>query len=144
MAKDILPTFRMHILGSSCIWRFHTFFMVCFCNYDLQTFNLPALSNRKKGPWFRSSIFYCFFSKTMRIVVKWTIWNALLYIFIMLFLLFSRQVMSYSFATPWTVACQPPLSMGFPRQQYWRGFPFPSHIFIIQIFYTHTHIYLIF
>ena len=24
-------------------------------------------------------------------------------------------------ATPWTVACQAPLSMGFPRQEYWSG-----------------------
>ena len=24
-------------------------------------------------------------------------------------------------ATLWTVACQAPLSMGFPRQEYWRG-----------------------
>ena len=30
------------------------------------------------------------------------------------------------FATLWTVACQAPLSMGFPRQEYWRGLPFPS------------------
>ena len=28
--------------------------------------------------------------------------------------------------TPLTVACQAPLSMGFPRQQYWSGLPFPS------------------
>ena len=28
--------------------------------------------------------------------------------------------------TPWTVAHQVPLSMGFPRQEYWRGLPFPS------------------
>ena len=28
--------------------------------------------------------------------------------------------------TPWTVACQAPLSMGCPRQEYWRGLPFPS------------------
>ena len=27
---------------------------------------------------------------------------------------------------PWTVACQAPLSMGFPRQEYWSGLPFPS------------------
>ena len=39
---------------------------------------------------------------------------------------FSRQVMSDSFATPWTIACQAPLSMGFSRQEYWRGLPFPS------------------
>ena len=29
-------------------------------------------------------------------------------------------------ATPWTAACQAPLSMGFPRQEYWSGLPFPS------------------
>ena len=29
------------------------------------------------------------------------------------------------FASPWTVACQAPLSMGFPRQEYWSGLPFP-------------------
>ena len=29
------------------------------------------------------------------------------------------------FATPWTVACQPSLSVGFPRQEYWSGLPFP-------------------
>ena len=29
-------------------------------------------------------------------------------------------------AIPWTVACQAPLSMGFSRQEYWRGLPFPS------------------
>ena len=30
------------------------------------------------------------------------------------------------FATPWTVAYQAPLSMGFSRQEYWNGLPFPS------------------
>ena len=30
------------------------------------------------------------------------------------------------FVTPWTVACQAPLSMGFPRQEYWRGLTFSS------------------
>ena len=34
--------------------------------------------------------------------------------------------MSDSFATPWTVVHQPPLSMGFSRQEYWSGLPFPS------------------
>ena len=27
----------------------------------------------------------------------------------------------FSFLTPWTVAYQGPLSMGFPRQEYWSG-----------------------
>ena len=37
----------------------------------------------------------------------------------------SRSVMSDS-ATPWTVAYQAPLSMGFSRQEYWSVLPFPS------------------
>ena len=35
-------------------------------------------------------------------------------------------MVSDSFATPWTVACQAPLSIGFPRQEYCSGSPFPS------------------
>ena len=30
------------------------------------------------------------------------------------------------FGTPWTVARQAPLSMGFSRQESWSGLPFPS------------------
>ena len=30
------------------------------------------------------------------------------------------------FATPWTLAHQAPLSMEFPRQEYWSGLPLPS------------------
>ena len=35
----------------------------------------------------------------------------------------SHSVVSDS-ATTWTIACQPPLSMGFSRQEYWCGLPF--------------------
>ena len=41
-------------------------------------------------------------------------------------LLFSGLVVSYSFVTPGNVAHWAPLSMEFPRQQYWSGLPFPS------------------
>ena len=37
--------------------------------------------------------------------------------------LFSRVLL---FVTPWTVAAQAPLSVGFSRQEYYSGFPFPS------------------
>ena len=30
------------------------------------------------------------------------------------------------FSTPWTIACQAPLSMEFSRQEYWSGLPVPS------------------
>ena len=29
------------------------------------------------------------------------------------------------FVTPWTAACQAPLSMEFSKQEYWSGLPFP-------------------
>ena len=43
-----------------------------------------------------------------------------------LILLISHQVVSDSFVTPWTAACQAPLSMGFPRKEYWSWLPFLS------------------
>ena len=42
-----------------------------------------------------------------------------------LLLLLTRSVVSSSLVTPGTVAHQAPLSMGFPRQKYWSGLPFP-------------------
>ena len=41
-------------------------------------------------------------------------------------LLFSCLVVSSSFATPLTIACQAPLSTRVPRQKDWSGLPFPS------------------
>ena len=41
-------------------------------------------------------------------------------------LFFSRSVVYDSLVTPWTVARQAPLSMGFPGQEYCSGLPFPS------------------
>ena len=35
------------------------------------------------------------------------------------------------FVTPWTVACQACLSMGFSRQEYRSGLPFPSEINVV-------------
>ena len=37
-----------------------------------------------------------------------------------------HSVMSLLFATPWTVAHQAPLFLGFSRQEYWSGLPIPS------------------
>ena len=43
----------------------------------------------------------------------------------LLLLLISRLVASDSFVTPWTVARQAPLPMGFSRQECWSGLPCP-------------------
>ena len=44
------------------------------------------------------------------------------------------------FATPWTVAYHDPPSMGFSRQEYWSGLPFPSpklhaYLRIVNLFF---------
>ena len=48
----------------------------------------------------------------------------------MLYIIYIVIVKSLSrvrlFATSWTVANQAPPSMGFSRQEYWSGLPFPS------------------
>ena len=51
--------------------------------------------------------------------------NIYIYIYILL-LLFSCKDMSDPLKTSWIIARQAPLSMGFPRQEYWNGLPFPS------------------
>ena len=49
------------------------------------------------------------------------------------YLFFSLVIKScLTLATPWTVACQAPLSMGFSRQEYWSG----CHFLLKGIFLT--------
>ena len=63
------------------------------------------VSAKNFGQWFLKGINYVF----------WRFWS---------------EVKSLSrvrlFATPWAAAYQAPLSMGFSRQEYWSGVPFPS------------------
>ena len=40
--------------------------------------------------------------------------------------------------TPWTVACQAPLSMGFSRQEYWNGVPLPSLTYMCMYWQFYT------
>ena len=70
-----------------------------------------------------------------------------------------RSVVSDSLLTPWTVACQVSLAMGFPRQEYWSVLPFssPGGIFLTPrsnprlqlgkppgkpLYYTHRRLFL--
>ena len=52
--------------------------------------------------------------------------RALGILIMLLLLLFSHSVVFNSFVAPWTVARQAPLSIGFPREEYWRGLPISS------------------
>ena len=44
----------------------------------------------------------------------------------LLLLLYVLYIRSDCFVISWTVACQAPLFVGFPRQEYWSELPFPS------------------
>ena len=91
----------------------------------------------------------CFYSSGINYLILYISWYRHLWIFLrhqMISLKFSVKKMMlhlgfllYStvccliaklcltlFATPWAVACQAPLSMWFPRQEYWSGLLFPS------------------
>ena len=46
--------------------------------------------------------------------------------YMMIHMLFFVTKCVQLFATPWPVACQDPLPMRFPRQEYWSGLPLPS------------------
>ena len=46
------------------------------------------------------------------------------------------------FATPGTAARQAPLSIGFPRQKYWSGLPFPSPRHVIFDL-CHEHLFIL-
>ena len=87
----------------------------------------PCLENpRDRGAWWA----------TVHGITKTSTWLKLLsthvcpvvFIIFQLFSLCVWCVLSHVqlFATPWTVACQAPLSMGFSRQEYWSGLPFTS------------------
>ena len=45
-----------------------------------------------------------------------------------IFVVLQLLTLSNSFVIPWNVACQAPLSMGFPWQKYWSWLPFPSPV----------------
>ena len=91
------------------IWPYHFFFPFFFYQniVDLQC----CASFRCMALWF-SFMYVCVCIHT--------------YIYIYIYILSHVQ----HFAALWTVACQAPLSIGFPRWEYWSGLPFPSQRYL--------------
>ena len=64
------------------------------------------------------------FSSTENVSPGWKVESQYIY---QAFLISGLVVkLSLTPTTPWTVGCRAPLSMGFSRQEYWSGLPFPS------------------
>ena len=85
-------------------------------------------SNSKK---FKS--LYCFYilnkHKAHSIFIKYIyflVWKPKIYISLIMEVKVKLLSGVRLFVTPWTVAYQAPPSMGFSRQEYWSGLPFPS------------------
>ena len=70
------------------------------------------------------------------IIIIWA--KCVLNILQLLLLLLSCFSRVQLFATPWTVAYQAPLPMGFSRQEYWSGLPLPSPI-LCEVWHIFWH-----
>ena len=69
--------------------------------------------------------------ETPVLVYSFSLFNVMMtFIFLMTACMLSRFSCVWLCETPWTVACQASLSMGFSRQEYWSGllFPFPGDL----------------
>ena len=63
------------------------------------------------------------------LITREPFWQSFFFFFFFLGNLFGKRKWSevaQSCPTPWTVTYKAPLSMGFSRQEYWSGLPFPS------------------
>ena len=92
-------------------FRVHYFLIDKFCNKGTSVMKISFLLNPKKKSFITNNNILMGLSQLQ---IKWN------------FLLFYFHVLSHVqlLATPWTVACQAPLSMEFSRQEYSR-LPFP-------------------
>ena len=90
----------------SCHYSRQTFLSVCFSNYRIHSRFLPLKLKQQEIQITISICFSPLVINTCRCLIV--------------------KSCPVSFATPWTVACQAPFSIGFPRQVYWSGLPFLS------------------
>ena len=97
--------------------------------YSLNQLYLTDINRHSLQPQLSSVSAEQIFSRTLWIFCKCQ-WDSLLYAKATFIDNDKVKVKSLSrvrlFVTPWIVACWAPLSMGFSRQEYWSGLPFPS------------------
>ena len=95
---------------------------------------LKSRGGQQSWPLSKSGASYKSIHKGLRGFTSSSGHEACWHFMILSFLIVEVKVKSLShvwlFATPWTVAYQAPLSMGFSRQEYWSGVPSPSPPFV--------------
>ena len=100
--------------------------------WALQVFFPHSISSHFSGSWFlletlpempyNSKYMLTYFSSTFNFVMLPLSMTIYMHVVVLVLSHFSCVRL---FATLWTVASQPPLSMGFSRQEYWSGLPCP-------------------
>ena len=85
--------------------------------------NLEKYQNSKCEVWFQVHVHHFGTIITSKSVIQTIISKGFC---VLVIWVLSCSVVSDSLWPPWTVACQASLSMGFSRQEYWSGLPFPS------------------
>ena len=95
----------------------------------LHVSNLPSFS--RMSCMNNHGLFVHLLVRDLGFLVWWVWWTEQLWTVLYMFCVHTRACMlSHSVvsdsANPWTVAPQAPLSLGFPRQEYWSGLPFSS------------------
>ena len=133
-AYFFIPTSFLYSSDLSCFWAIPGGFAVSWPSvWTGQAIIIQDQTGKRKGPWsnFSQKVLasgallplFLLHLENQQSVFLWT------------FLLdFASMLVTQScptVATLWTVACQAPLSMGFSRQEYWSGLPFPSPRFCI-------------
>ena len=106
--NQVFKFFQCWILRILCIFWRRVFYRYLFCKYFFQVCGLSSQS------------FNTVFCRAEVCEVKWESLSCVLL-----------------FLTPWTVAHKAPLSMGFSRQEYRSGLPFPFTGYLPDILYTH-------
>ena len=102
--------------------------VILTCNFLFSRYSCQVLASTLQWPYgMRLEIFLlCVFLGRLCVRPEWQTFNVWKGSWVKLI----RCVCVLSgiclFGTPWTVARQAPLSMRFPRQEYWSGLPFPS------------------
>ena len=129
---------------------FHPQILSVISSLSLLKNNLPALKCtdfKSTVQWVLATLYTSATSTTIKMVrfhntsKFFPILISIILAFICLFLVHIHRIIQYIlfyiwkcqslsrvqlFVTPWTVACHAPLSMGFSKQEYWSGLPFPS------------------
>ena len=87
---------------------------------------MSLMHGQCKTTWVLSvSSYSCIFTGSWIFVASWSLVYVQQYITLFIVAVLSPSCVLL-FVTPWTVAHQAPLSMGFPRQEHWGGSPLPS------------------